>query len=288
MQIFLTTLNVGTYTFPDLGDFTVTHPVSNLPLVEPNGEFTQIDIQHSLDLVNAVIAGDIQLTNEGGGVLANISDLQSADPGTFVHLTGDENIAGQKSFTTGLDVVGTTNYELGVTDDDDIPNKKYVDDALAAIGGAAPTFIKVSAAAIDLTTNYNVDAPEIGVTLTGTVLSIGQVGNLTNNNGTITCNFTGTVKVIYSMPHTSTGQRAALKTIIQQNTGGGFINVGAGNHSYIRNNNGTTKQGATESDYFQCSTGDQFRIGARRSEGASQASAINLLERSYIIVERIT
>lgn len=135
MQIFLTTLNPGTYTFPDLGGYTVVHPIGPIPLIEPNGEFTPEDIVISNDLIVEVQAGNIELTNEGGDQLTSVADLQTSDQGLFVSLTETEQIAGQKSFTTGLDVIGTTDYELVISNDDDIPNKKYVDDAIATVGG---------------------------------------------------------------------------------------------------------------------------------------------------------
>ena len=42
--------------------------------------------------------------------------------------------------TGAISVSGTTDYENNVTDDDDIPNKKYVDDGIAAITLPAPSF----------------------------------------------------------------------------------------------------------------------------------------------------
>lgn len=42
------------------------------------------------------------------------------------------NIFGSDNPTSVLSVFGTSDYENNVTDDDDIPNKKYVDDALAS------------------------------------------------------------------------------------------------------------------------------------------------------------
>ena len=233
MQIFLTTLNPGTYTFNDLGQYSVTHPVGPIALIEPNGEFSQNDIQDSADLLAAVTAGDIQLTNDAGDLLTDLADLQAADPGIFVHLTDsiNEDVTGQKTFldimkigdnvaspyllsiqdqdgdgfayieilsdragssfggtnkgaffgmedngnslaqqeftlynwqggpivfytaptasagtkrfqiendgTLSIPSPGTANYELLVTADDDIPNKKYVDDAITT--GSPPT-----------------------------------------------------------------------------------------------------------------------------------------------------
>ena len=70
---------------------------------------------------------------------------QTVKPGTFVFKTTDNAIVGLRtnSITTGggdlylinsgtgvISVSGTNNYEDQITEDDDVPNKKYVDDAI--------------------------------------------------------------------------------------------------------------------------------------------------------------
>ena len=70
---------------------------------------------------------------------------QTVKPGTFVFKTTDNAIIGLRtnSITTGggdlylinsgtgvISVSGTNNYEDQITEDDDVPNKKYVDDAI--------------------------------------------------------------------------------------------------------------------------------------------------------------
>ena len=70
---------------------------------------------------------------------------QTVKPGTFVLKTADNAIIGLRTnaITTGggdlylinsgtgvISVSGTNDYEIQVTDDDDVPNKKYVDDAI--------------------------------------------------------------------------------------------------------------------------------------------------------------
>lgn len=70
---------------------------------------------------------------------------QTVTPGTFVFKTADNAIIGLRTnaITTGggdlylinsgtgvISVSGTNNYENQITDDDDVPNKKYVDDAI--------------------------------------------------------------------------------------------------------------------------------------------------------------
>lgn len=51
-------------------------------------------------------------------------------PVTDINPNGDLLLIGTSSPNGVITVAGTTNYELGITDDDDIPNKKYVDDAI--------------------------------------------------------------------------------------------------------------------------------------------------------------
>jgi hypothetical protein len=75
-------------------------------------------------------------------------------PGTFKLVNGLGNLVGLRvnSISTGsgdlnistgvtgsgvISVAGVPNYESRVTDDDDIPNKKYLDEYVSAIGGSA-------------------------------------------------------------------------------------------------------------------------------------------------------
>ena len=75
----------------------------------------------------------------------NDTITQTVKPGTFVFKTTDNAIIGLRTnaITTGggdlylinsgtgvISVSGTNNYEAQVTEDDDVPNKKYVDDAI--------------------------------------------------------------------------------------------------------------------------------------------------------------
>lgn len=52
------------------------------------------------------------------------------EPVTDINPNGDLLLIGDSSPNGVVTVTGTTAYELNVTDDDDIPNKKYVDDAI--------------------------------------------------------------------------------------------------------------------------------------------------------------
>lgn len=137
----------------------------------------------------------------------------------------------------------------------------------------------------DLATNYNINGAEVALVLTGTVTNTGQGSTyFTNASGSITCNFDGTIRVTYSVPHTSAAARAALKCIVQINGS----NVGSPEYSYIRNNNGHDRDTNADSDSFSVSNGDVVRIGVRRMEGSSVGGAINLLTGCKIIVERTT
>jgi hypothetical protein len=52
------------------------------------------------------------------------------EPVVDVNPNGDLTLIGSSSTSGVITVLGTTDYELQVTDDDDIPNKRYVDDAI--------------------------------------------------------------------------------------------------------------------------------------------------------------
>lgn len=148
--------------------------------------------------------------------------------------------------------------------------------------------IRVSSLAADQTVNYNINGPEVALVLTGTSTNRGTgATDFTNVNGTITCNFTGSIIIKYTIPHTSTGQRASLKSLVQSNTGGGFTNISGGTYSYVRNSNGHQRDTNTDFDVFSCTAGDQFRIGMRRSEGSTISNAINILENTSITILRI-
>jgi|TARA_B110000503_G_scaffold61401_1_gene97397 hypothetical protein len=132
-----------------------------------NGETTTVSSQQ-LDLVDNIIT--LNKNESGAGITLNQSgiqvdrgsltdalfvfdeDISFNDPitqtvkaGTFVLKTADNAIIGLRtnSITTAggdlylinsgtgvISVSGTNNYETQVTDDDDIPNKKYVDDTV--------------------------------------------------------------------------------------------------------------------------------------------------------------
>jgi len=102
--------------------------------------------------------------NEGNGNVSNGADIRMAQSGLisvddsfYVHLDGDSSGTGAFTVSKGslirdgsetdlfrIEIDGTlhseiNNYETLVTHDDDIPNKKYVDDEIAAATGTGPT-----------------------------------------------------------------------------------------------------------------------------------------------------
>lgn len=178
-----------------------------------------------------------------------------------------------------LNVAAQTDYETKVTADDDIPNKKYVDDR------APYSIIRVTDnGGTDLTTNYNINGAEIALVLTGTTTNLGSAAtDFTDANGTITCNFTGTVRVSASIPLTSTGGRNSTKSIIQQN----LANYGGGTYTYIRNSGGHNRDSNNLSDIVSVTSGDTIRIGMRRTEGSTNGAASNLLAGTSLVIERL-
>jgi len=68
-----------------------------------------------------------------------------------------------------LTVTGTTNYEVQVTDDDDIPNKKYVDDADAGVLSGSTGSFKFT---VDLTALGNFDPATSTIPAGATVLRV--------------------------------------------------------------------------------------------------------------------
>jgi hypothetical protein len=92
------------------------------------------------------------------------------------------NIFGKENPTAVISVAGTSGYADRVVDDDDIPNKKYVDNKLA-INGNGATFIATGTTYVKLVDNALTAAPVSEI--------VGVVhGNLADNPDNIT---TGTV-----------------------------------------------------------------------------------------------
>lgn len=94
MQVFLTTTGTQANTFiNDLGKAKFVHPRTNIPLIEPLGEFTEQDVSNSANLIAAVSSGFITLTNIDGTnitTLSNITD-KTNDHGNQTGLLDDDH-----------------------------------------------------------------------------------------------------------------------------------------------------------------------------------------------------
>ena len=131
--------------------------------------------------------GQITLANGSGEEVLEIQDTASAvnglaitagatgNPAQITTGTGSEANIDIGFLTNGTGVLSVTagsgNYEDNVTADDDIPNKKYVDDAIAATGGSGT--VDTVTGTIDLTsaTAQNIGAAA-GIPAGATVLSV--------------------------------------------------------------------------------------------------------------------
>ena len=142
-QLTITTGGTARLNVEANGTLNVANTVNYETLVT-----TDDDIPNKKYVDDAIAAGSITfplLATSLGSVTAPTYSF-SADTNTGIYSPG----ADQLSITTGgtarlnvetngtLNVAGTTNYESLVTADDDIPNKKYVDDAITAGGVSFP------------------------------------------------------------------------------------------------------------------------------------------------------
>jgi hypothetical protein len=122
----------------------VSNPGGNVDLVEgtnidiiPNNPMNRI-------IFNLDTSTDINFDSD------NIGTTYGVDDDAKISWNGTDLIILTDTVTAGgvISVLGTTDYETNITHDDDIPNKKYVDDAIAAaVGaavGAAPTIVQVT------------------------------------------------------------------------------------------------------------------------------------------------
>lgn len=117
----------------------------------------------------------VKFTATGSAVNeVTIANAATGNPPSISATGGDTNID-LKLLSKGtgvLTVTGTTNYETNVTDDDDIPNKKYVDDASGSSDGyidSADTWVYASASTFTIT-----GADRTGVYTKGTKLKFTQ------------------------------------------------------------------------------------------------------------------
>jgi hypothetical protein len=94
MQVFLTTTGTQTNTtINDLGKAVFVHPKTNIPLIEPLGEFTEKDISTSSGLIAAVASGFITLTNIDGSNITTLTDItnKTNDHGNQTGLLDDDH-----------------------------------------------------------------------------------------------------------------------------------------------------------------------------------------------------
>jgi hypothetical protein len=94
MQVFLTTTGTQTNTIiDDLGKAVFVHPKTNIPLIEPLGEFTEKDISTSTNLITAVVSGFITLTNVDGTNIITLTDItnKTNDHGNQTGLLDDDH-----------------------------------------------------------------------------------------------------------------------------------------------------------------------------------------------------
>lgn len=135
-----------------------------------------------------IARGDDSIT--GNAQMFFVEEIEWKDPiddtnklGLFVFKTTNGGISGIQTssiYTGGEDlylinigngvvsVFGTNNYETNVTDDDDIPNKKYVDDAIATKGGGKVTITQPANAATLTIANNKTLTVNNTLTFTGT------------------------------------------------------------------------------------------------------------------------
>jgi hypothetical protein len=137
--------------------------------------------------------GQVNLTDSGGleifefkRVASAVNHLSFTNAATGGVPTFSANVTGADTnvdigfLTKGtgvLTVTGTTNYETNVTDDDDIPNKKYVDDAI--VTGQSGTLDSISGA-VNFTsaTTQSVGTIPANATILSVTLRVGTASNV--------------------------------------------------------------------------------------------------------------
>jgi len=375
MQIFLTTLNTGTYTFSDLGNYTVVHPIGPIPLLEPEGEFSIEDIQLSENLFNEVSNSNISLTNSIGQSITNATEIANNPPGfgiyawanieesgtlidglglrvrlisTGIYEYGFDTPVSSGSYAVFTQAVGfaqqdveaevysktSTGFRVRINQQDDGGNTGVnvnYQHSITVIGpnnglpaGPANTInitplanpkstinlnpadftiadnglnqadisvidktifsiIRLESTGADQASNYNTTTIQ-PLVLTGTVTNFGTAAvDFTNNNGTVTCNFDGAVKVKYAMPHFTAGARESMKTTIQLNNN----DYSAAAYGYIRDAQGHRRDNNTGEDVILVNNGDIIRVGVVKAENSTAVAAVTLETRCTIIIERI-
>jgi hypothetical protein len=148
---------------------TISNNTTDQPLIlRPNGTGSLIlqngSGEEGLEILDTASAvNGLAITPGATGVAPLIAAGTGAEANIDIGFLG--------SGTGVLTVTGTTNYEAQVTDDDDIPNKKYVDDAIESLGGSGA--VDTVTGTIDLTTasTQNIGAAT-GIPANCTILSV--------------------------------------------------------------------------------------------------------------------
>lgn len=137
------TYDGSVWTLTGAGNITGDLDVDNINI---NGNTISASNTNGSIILASNGTGQITLQDNGGNeifefvrVASAVNHLKFTNAITGGRPTFDANVTGADTnvdigfLTKGtgvLTVTGTTNYETNVTDDDDIPNKKYVDDAI--------------------------------------------------------------------------------------------------------------------------------------------------------------
>ena len=138
--------------------------------LSPNAESYWIATGEHLEIPDSVI---------GAPALANENDLSTGIQVNTANIVF--GIAGAKALTIGstISVAGTTDYEASVTDDDDIPNKKFCDDTYAEVAHHH------DAAYAALTHNHDAAYSDINHNHNATYAGISHNHNATLKAGTV-------------------------------------------------------------------------------------------------------
>jgi hypothetical protein len=177
------------WTLTGAGNITGDLDVDNINL---NGNTISITNTNGNLILTQNGTGQINLTDSGGLEMFEFKRVASAvnhlsftnavtgsAPTFSANVTGaDTNVdIGFLTKGTGvLTVTGTTNYEQNVTDDDDIPNKKYVDDAI--VTGQSGTLDSISGS-VNFTsaTTQSIGTIPANATILSVTLRVGTASN---------------------------------------------------------------------------------------------------------------
>ena len=140
-------------------------------------------------------------------------------------------------------------------------------------------------AGADLTVNYSV-SNFTNCFLRNTLVSPNST-NLTVNttNGTVVINADGRYMAFASIPHTSAGPRQSLMGRIVLNS---TTEVSNRDYSYIRNANNHERDCLNLTAIFDATSGTNVRVQLARQTGVVINAAVNLIDRPFLFVIRIS